>query len=75
MPISRREHPGPTAAGYGYLVWLLPGSRRQFAMIGLLGQYIFVDPASKLVMVQTAVDDHAEVRHLWRNLVEQFGQG
>jgi CubicO group peptidase (beta-lactamase class C family) len=65
----------PDAAGYGYLVWLLPGSRRQFAMIGLLGQYIFVEPASKLVMVQTAVDDRAEVWRLWRNLVEQFGRG
>ncbi len=59
--------------GYGYLVWLLPGSRRQFALVGLHGQYICVDPASKLVMVQTAVDTGDEVWHLWSALVEQFG--
>jgi CubicO group peptidase (beta-lactamase class C family) len=65
----------PNSAGYGYLVWLLPGTRRQFALIGILGQYIFVDPASKLVMVQTAVEANDEVWRLWSALVEQFGQG
>jgi CubicO group peptidase (beta-lactamase class C family) len=59
--------------GYGYLVWLLPGSRRQFALVGLHGQYFCVDPASKLVMVQTAVDTGDEIWHLWSALVEQFG--
>jgi CubicO group peptidase (beta-lactamase class C family) len=61
--------------GYGYLVWLIPGPRRQFALIGANGQRICVDPASKLVMVQTAVADTDEVWHLWSALVEQFGQG
>jgi CubicO group peptidase (beta-lactamase class C family) len=32
--------------GYGYLVWLLPGERRQFALLGLHGQCICVDPRS-----------------------------
>lgn len=63
----------PSSPGYGYLVWLLPGARRQYALIGSLGQYIFVDPASKLVMVQTAVERKDEVWRLWSALVNQFG--
>ncbi len=59
--------------GYGYLLWLLPGTRRQFALVGYKGQRICIDPASKLVMVQTALEDHDEVWHLWAALVDQFG--
>lgn len=66
---------GPHSAGYGYLLWLLPGVRRQFALTGILGQYILVDPASKLVMVQTALEAKDEVWRLWAALVEQLGQG
>jgi CubicO group peptidase (beta-lactamase class C family) len=64
----------PGSFGYGYLVWLLPGTRRQFAFISDYGQRIFVDPSSKLVMVQTALETtQKEVMHLWSALVEQFG--
>jgi hypothetical protein len=42
--------------GYGYLFWLSPGNRRQFALVGYKGQYICKDPISKLVIVQTALD-------------------
>lgn len=63
----------PRALGYGYLVWLLPGTGRRFALIGYRGQYIVVDPASRLVMVQTAVDTNDEVWHLWSALTEQYG--
>jgi CubicO group peptidase (beta-lactamase class C family) len=59
--------------GYGYLLWLLPGARRQFAMVGAFGQRIVVDPPSKLVMVQTALDDRGESWKLWRELVGRFG--
>jgi CubicO group peptidase (beta-lactamase class C family) len=65
--------PGKTTTGYGYLLWLLPGSRRQFAMIGAFGQYVLVDPAAKLVVVQTALEDRKEVWRLWAALVAQFG--
>jgi CubicO group peptidase (beta-lactamase class C family) len=65
---------GPGSFGYGYLIWLLPGSRRQFAFVSDYGQRILVDPGSKLVMVQTAVETaQPEVMHLWSALVEQFG--
>jgi CubicO group peptidase (beta-lactamase class C family) len=59
--------------GYGYLLWLLPGSRRQFALVGQNGQRICIDPISKLVMVQTALEDNDEVWGLWSALTEQLG--
>lgn len=60
--------------GYGYLVWLLPGPRRQFAFLGSNGQRLCVDPAAKLVMVQTALEDTPEFWRLWAAVVAQFGQ-
>lgn len=60
--------------GYGYLLWLLPGPRRQFALVGDFGQRVIVDPASKLVMVQTALDEtDAGSWKLWRTLVARLG--
>ena len=60
--------------GYGYQVWLLPGERRMFVLLGVHGQAIFVDPTSRLVMVQTAVykepgDPIREAYALWRGVV------
>jgi CubicO group peptidase (beta-lactamase class C family) len=59
--------------GYGYFLWLPPGKRRQFAFSGDLGQRVCIDPASKLVLVQTALKDSPEVWHLWAELVAQLG--
>jgi CubicO group peptidase (beta-lactamase class C family) len=62
--------------GYGYLLWLFPGERRQFALLGYKGQYVCVDPLSKLVMVHTAVEDPTykdEPWALWSALVDQLG--
>jgi CubicO group peptidase (beta-lactamase class C family) len=68
----------PSAFGYGYLLWLLPGDRRQFALLGGNGQSIFVDPSSRLVMVQTGVDPAMDKRgeglQLWAAAVAQFGE-
>jgi CubicO group peptidase (beta-lactamase class C family) len=75
-------HPGqpqPANGGYGYQVWILAGERRMFALRGVRGQAIFVDPTSRLVMVQTAVHKQPrdpairETNALWRNLVERLG--
>jgi len=41
--------------GYGYQTWILPGERRTFMLWGAHGQRIYVDPRSKLVMVNTTV--------------------
>ena len=67
--------------GYGYQVWIFPGERRMFALLGVRGQSIFVDPASRLVMVHTAVrkqsatgDSRAESIALWRALVRDLGR-
>ena len=59
--------------GYGYLLWLLPGNRRQFALFGDFGQRIVIDPAAKLILVQTGLETIKEVWPLWSALVEQFG--
>jgi CubicO group peptidase (beta-lactamase class C family) len=66
--------------GYGYQVWLLPGAERRFALLGIRGQMIFVDPASKLVMVHTAVREkpagdpgNAETVALWLAATRQLG--
>ena len=65
--------------GYGYQVWIFPGERRMFALRGVRGQAIFVDPASRAVMVHTAVRKQApdpgvrETNALWRNLVRELG--
>ena len=65
--------------GYGYQVWILPGDHRMFALQGMDGQRVIVDPRSKLVLVQTAVwtNDHdpgmREIYALWNALVAQHG--
>ena len=67
--------------GYGYQTWLFPGEPRRFALLGIRGQIIFVDPASKLVMVHTAVRrkpsdpaSNAETVTLWLHVVAQLGK-
>jgi len=63
--------------GYGYQTWIFPGERRMFALLGLHGQAIYVDPSSRLVMVHTAVrkldDSSAEAVALWRGVVKALG--
>ena len=66
--------------GYGYQVWIQSGSRRIFVLKGLHGQFIFVDPGSKLIMVHTAVRQkpsdpaNAETRALWDAVVQELGK-
>jgi CubicO group peptidase (beta-lactamase class C family) len=69
--------------GYGYQFWTYPGDVRRFALIGVYGQSIFVDPALKLVMVITAAAKNASVAKdslaverdvLWRSIVATYGR-
>jgi CubicO group peptidase (beta-lactamase class C family) len=67
--------------GYGYQVWILPGKQRRFALLGIRGQMILIDPASKLVMVHTAVRQkpsdpasYAEPIALWLGVIDQLGK-
>jgi CubicO group peptidase (beta-lactamase class C family) len=68
--------------GYGYQFWTFPGEKRRFALLGVYGQSIFVDPELKLVMVITAVAKNASVgkesfarerNAVWRGLVGKYG--
>ena len=70
----------PQNAGYGYQTWIIPGERRMFLLWGAYGQRIYVDPRSKLVMVNTAVRKPGldlfslqEMGALWTALVRQLG--
>jgi CubicO group peptidase (beta-lactamase class C family) len=62
--------------GYGYQVWLHPDPGRIFALLGLRGQAVFVDPGTKTVMVHTAVthvDDHdVPINGLWNGVVRSL---
>jgi hypothetical protein len=50
-----------------------------FALLGVHGQAIYVDPAAKLVLVHTAVrklpvdPDDIELRALWAGIRERLG--
>ena len=65
--------------GYGYQTWIIPNERRMFMLWGAQGQRIYVDPGSKLVMVNTAVQEGfdpaalREMNALWAALVRQLG--
>ena len=65
---------GVAAFGYGYQTWLFPGKVRQFALRGIRNQAIFVDPASKVVMVHTAAGPvgtgAAEMLALWYKVAD-----
>jgi CubicO group peptidase (beta-lactamase class C family) len=69
--------------GYGFFFWLFPGEERRFAMIGVYGQSIFVDPGRKLVMVATGVNRTPEAGDtslgrersaFWRGVVSRYGK-
>jgi len=65
--------------GYGYQTWIFPGERPMFALLGVRGQTILVDPTSRLVMVHTAVRKQpsspgpSELGALWRTVVSALG--
>lgn len=76
--------PGQAAPyyGYGYKFWLFPGKTRRFAMLGVYGQMIFIDPGQKLVMVQTSANATAKTGQttlardadaFWRGVVQHYG--
>ena len=69
--------------GYGYQFWLHPSAERTFAMQGVHGQSILVQPASGIVIVQTAVyagasgaldpDAYAERGSFWLGVLDSLG--
>ena len=65
----------PPLAKYGYQIWYSEDTSR-FSLRGLRGQYVLVDPALKLVLVQTALvggqQEFVELLALWNALRAQF---
>ncbi len=69
--------------GYGYQFWLFPMRERSFAMQGIHGQTLFVQPASGIVLVMTSVWEHASGQQdrlpgeerdaLWRGVLASLG--
>ena len=66
--------------GYGYQLWIMPGQRRQFALRGIYGQTMLIDPATRTVLVHTAARPmatnnvgEAELMALWNALVASNG--
>lgn len=69
--------------GYGYQFWLLPMKQRSFAMQGIHGQTVYVQPATGVVMVLTSVWEQASGRQdvlpyqerdaLWRGVLRSLG--
>lgn len=55
QPAAFRPRAATPFMGYGYQTWLLPYKTRTFALQGIHGQTVYIQPASKIVMVQTAV--------------------
>ena len=49
---------------YGYQIWYSADTSR-FSLRGFLGQYVLVDPALRLVLVQTALSDEPEFGELF----------
>lgn len=81
---GRMVSKGSTYLGYGLQTWLLPGSHRRFALLGIYGQAIMVDPELKLVVVHMAVGKDAsgdasgtgmgaERDAMWRGIVARYG--
>jgi CubicO group peptidase (beta-lactamase class C family) len=83
LPSNLKFQINSNFAGYGYQIWLLPGSGRQFYLRGIHGQSIFVQADTGLVMVHTAVFSqpssrmdaapYDEMNSLWEGVVKSFG--
>jgi CubicO group peptidase (beta-lactamase class C family) len=64
--------------GYGYQTWVFPENDGSFALLGVRGQAMFIDPARQLVLAHTAVrpaardPGGADLVALWRGLRAQI---
>ena len=83
QPQAFRPRSATPGMGYGYQTWLVPLKERTFALQGIHGQAIFVQPRSGIVMVQTSVNDQASGRQdvrpyqyrdaLWAGVLKSLG--
>lgn len=83
QPAAFRPYRATPGVGYGYQFWLLPQKERSFGLQGVHGQTVFVQPATGIVMVQTAVyagasgaldpDAYAERASFWQGVLQSLG--
>jgi CubicO group peptidase (beta-lactamase class C family) len=83
QPSAFRPYQATPYTGYGYQFWLHPFKERTFVMQGVYGQAVYVQPASGLVMVHTAVyaqpsgqqdpQPYTERNALWMGVVDSLG--
>lgn len=83
QPAAFRPRVATPYMGYGYQTWLLPFKTRTFALQGIHGQNILVQPASGIVVVQTSVNEQPSGRQdarpyqfrdaFWRGVLQSLG--
>lgn len=83
QPAAFRPYRATRWQGYGFQFWLLPLRERSFAMHGIHGQSVYVQPSSGVVMVLTSAWEAASGRQdpapfqerdaLWRGVLQSLG--
>ena len=83
QPPAFRPRKATPYFGYGYQFWLMPLQERTFAMQGIHGQTVYVQPSSGIVLVLTSVWESASGRQdaqpyeerdaLWRGVLRSLG--
>jgi CubicO group peptidase (beta-lactamase class C family) len=83
QPTAFRPRYATPGMGYGYQTWIAPFKERTFALQGIHGQHIMVQPKSGIVMVQTSVNDQPSGRQdprpyqmrdaLWLGVLKSLG--
>ena len=64
---------GPDGVGFYRYQWWLPSGEGDFQAIGILGQYIYVDPARELVMVRLGTSNgKLDWTHVFRSLAPYY---
>lgn len=49
-------HGAYNAIGYGYQWWVPQGGQGEFMVIGVYGQWIYVNPSNRVIIVKTSAD-------------------
>ena len=83
QPVAFKPRMATPYFGYGYQFWLMPMKERTFAMQGVHGQAIYMQPSTGIVMVMTSVWESASGRQdalpyeerdaLWRGVLRSLG--
>ena len=65
LPVRREPGEYPDSFwtfGYGYQWWIPEDPQGDFSAIGIWGQYIYVHPQTRTIMVKTGTDYHSGTR-------------